>query len=358
MHITGGAEMTRGRFLKCARYHSAYRCLIVVVTFSWATLVSQACFAQLCGQLSGFTLTENFNAMATTGSNNSLPNSFEFAYNESPGNLTYSADNGSNSLGDTYSYGSTGSTDRALGEITSSAVHSTLGACFTNNTNHAITSFVVGYTGEEWRRGQSGGPVDKLDFQFSTALGATLTSGTYIDVDELDFTSPATATAGSTVGNSAANRTVFAPFAITPSAPIQPESTFYIRWAPLNISGANDGLAIDDFSIGTVLSRGIAGDYNNSGVVDTADYVVWRNTLNQAVTIPNDITPGTVTAQDYIEWKDRLDKTIFDLGAASTVPEPATLLMAFAMVAALPLSTLRPNLHEQRKAKQRRIVLS
>jgi hypothetical protein len=290
------------------------------------------CAAQLCGQLSGVNFTENFNSMATTGST-TLPNSFEFAFNESPGNLTYTADNGSNSAADTYSYGSTGSTDRAFGEITSAATVSTIGACFTNNTNHAITSFLIGYTGEEWRLGVADGTIDRLDFQFSTDA-TSLLSGTYLNVDALDFTTPANSSAGAKDGNAAANRTVFAPIAITPAAPIQPERSFYIRWLPSNISGANDGLAIDDFSIGTALAPGIAGDYNNNGTVDAADYAIWRKKLNQSVTIPNDITPGTVVAQDYVEWESRFGKTTFDFGAGSgtNIPEPATTHLAVTLV--------------------------
>jgi hypothetical protein len=320
--------------------------ILLAAAVLFIAVPTQHCAAQLCGQLSGFSFSENFNNMATTGSNNSkssLPSEFSFVEDGSSGNLTYSADTGAGSAAETYSYGSTGSSDRALGEITSGTVQSTIGACFVNNTNHAITSLVIGYAGEQWRRGQNGGPVDKLDFQYSTN-SSSLTSGTYIDVDDLDFTSLTTATLGAKNGNNAANRTVFPPTAVTPSAPIQPEATFYIRWVPLNISGANDGLAIDDFSIGAVLSPGIAGDYSNNGKVDAADYIVWRNSLNQAVTIPNDITPGTVTAQDFIEWKDRFNRTNANLGAAAAVPEPTNLVSALMLVVALAGVTALPRL--------------
>jgi hypothetical protein len=301
-----------------------------------ALLISLAnanrCAAQLCGQLSGVNFTENFNTLAATGSNQ-LPLGSEFAFAESPGNLTYTADDGSNSVGDTYSYGTTGSSDRAFGEITSATVVTTIGACFTNNTNHAITSLIIGYTGEEWRLGVADATVDRLDFQISTNA-TSLNSGTYLNVDALDFTTPANSGAGAKNGNAAANRTVFAPFAITPASPIQPEQTFYIRWLSTNISGANDGLAIDDFSIGTTLGPGIAGDYNNNGVVDAADYVAWRHRLNQAVTIPNDITPGTVIAQDYQEWRDRFGKTNsqFGSGAGTNIPEPEVTHLALMLL--------------------------
>lgn len=312
------------------RLTGSRRVLKIVALLAVQIACAERCSAQLCGQLSGVNFSENFNTLATSGSNNQLPIGFEFAFNESPGNLTYSADNGSNSSGDTFSYGSTGSSDRALGELTSAGVQSTVGACFTNNTNHAFTSFVIGYTGEEWRLAAVG-TVDRLDFQYSTEPGATLTSGTYIDVDALDFNSPDSGALGAKDGNAAANRTVFAPFAITPAVPIQPEATFYIRWRPVLVAGTNtnDGLAIDDFSIGATLAPSVAGDYNNNTRVDGSDYVVWRKHLNQAVTIPNDITPGTVTQQDYIEWRNRFGKTAFDFGSGSgsPVPEPSTILL-------------------------------
>jgi hypothetical protein len=323
----GGIKMRWGDFLleQVSLSRISNRLLAAILLFLSATNSTTQCAAQLCGQLSGVSFTENFNTLAASGAGNtsaSVPP--EFAFNESPGNLTYAADNGSNASADTYSYGATGSADRALGEITSVSVHSTLGACFTNNTNHAFNSLLINYTGEEWRRGVSGGAVDRLDFQYSTDA-LSLLSGTYINVDALDFVSPSTASSGAKDGNSAAFRTVFAPVAITPAAPIQPEATFYLRWLPALASGANDGLAIDDFSIGTVLAPGVAGDYNENGVVDGADYVIWRKSLNQSITIPNDITPGTVVAQDFREWRDRFGNNISQFGAGAGVPEPAGL---------------------------------
>ena len=284
--------------------------------------------AQLCAQLSGVNFTENFNTLSMNGTNNSsVPPEFKFV--ESPGNLTYSADDGSSSTADTYSYGTSGSSDRALGELTSAGVQSTIGACFVNNTNHPFTSFTIGYTGEEWRLAATG-TVDSLDFQYSTDA-TSVSMGTFIDVDALDFFTPDNASPGPKNGNTA--HTVFAPLAITPASPIQPEQTFYIRWRPVLVAGANtnDGLAIDDFTIGTTLAPGVAGDYNNNGVVDGGDYVVWRKRVNQSVTIPNDITPGTVTSQDYIEWRNRFGKTTFDFGSGASVPEPTNCLFVIAV---------------------------
>lgn len=47
----------------------------------------------------------------------------------------------------------------------------------------------------------------------------------------------------------------------------------------------------------------LAGDFNNDGTVDAADYTAWRDALGSATTLPNDQTPGMVTAEDYDDWK-------------------------------------------------------
>jgi hypothetical protein len=295
-------------------------CLLLITSTSMSNERSSA---QLCGQLAGVNISENFNTLAASGSSTVVPSGFNFIEAGAGGTLTYSADNGNNSAADTYSYGTTGSTDRAFGEITSSSSQTTIGACFVNNTNHPISSFLVGYTGEEWRLAATG-TVDRLDFQYSVDADS-LISGTYIDVDALDFNTPDNVTPGPKNGNMA--HTIILPFAVTPADPIQPERVFYIRWRPLLIAGTNtnDGLAIDDFIIGAVYAPGLAGDYNNNGVVDAADYTVWRDHLNAPFNMANDITPGTVIQQDLQEWKDRFGKNSVSFGAGA--PEPATWLL-------------------------------
>jgi hypothetical protein len=325
-----------------SRSFRSLRIYVVLGILPWAWIGGDnRCAAQLCAQLSGVSFSENFNTLAASGANNtSIPSEFKFVEAGSSGNLTSAANTGPSTTGDTYSFGATSNSDRALGELTTSTVQSTIGACFVNNTNHPFTSFTISYTGEQWRLAAADANVDGLNFEFSTDPAATVTTGTYIAVDDLDFFSPnnSAASVGALDGNAAANRKFFPAFAITPASPIQPEGTFYIRWRPVLVSGTNtnDGLAIDDFSIGTVLAPGVGGDYNNNGVVDAGDYVVWRKRLNQAVTIPNDISPGVVIAQDYIEWINRFGKTTFDFGAGAgaSVPEPAGLVLVVGIAAA------------------------
>jgi hypothetical protein len=89
----------------------------------------------------------------------------------------------------------------------------------------------------------------------------------------------------------------------------------------------------------SVVSAGVPGDYNNNGVVDAADYVVWRKNNNTAATLPNDSTPGMVDNSDYTVWRSHFGQTAgagSGLGVAiGAVPEPAAWMLvsiAFAVV--------------------------
>lgn len=73
-----------------------------------------------------------------------------------------------------------------------------------------------------------------------------------------------------------------------------------------------------------------AGDYNADGVVDAADYVVWRDNLGTELVMPNDQTPGLVSDADYDVWKAKFGRSTVGLTSIVAVPEPGTLLLALA----------------------------
>lgn len=73
-----------------------------------------------------------------------------------------------------------------------------------------------------------------------------------------------------------------------------------------------------------------AGDYNDNGTVDAADYTVWRDHLNQTFQLPNEVSgvsPGSVTTADYDEWKSRFGNAGTGSLAANAVPEPASAVL-------------------------------
>ena len=202
----------------------------------------------------GASVTENFDSLASSGTSSTTPTGWGFSESGTNANTIYTAGTGSGNSGDTYSFGATGNTERALGGLQSGSLVPIIGASFANNTGGTITSLSISYIGEQWRLGAAA-RTDRLDFQISTNA-TSLATGTYTDFDGLDFTAPVTSgTAGALDGNSAGNRT-----AVTNSISalnIVPGATFWIRWTDLNAAGADDGLSVDDF---VLTAQGNAGD--------------------------------------------------------------------------------------------------
>ncbi len=194
----------------------------------------------------GTPVSENFDTLASTGTSSAVPSGWAFAEAGTNANTTYTAGTGSGTGGDTYSFGAAASAERAFGGLQSGSLIPTIGAAFTNASGATITRLDLSYVGEQWRLGALA-RVDRLDFQLS--LNATsLTTGTWVDVDALDFTAPVTGPAvGALDGNATANRTAKSG-AIT-ALSIPAGATFWVRFTDLNAAGSDDGLAIDDFSL-------------------------------------------------------------------------------------------------------------
>jgi hypothetical protein len=209
-------------------------------------LFSLVSWGQVGITTAGSAYSQDFNTLASTNTSASVPIGWLFSETGSGANSTYAAGTGSDNGGNTYSFGTSGNTERCFGTLQSGSVISTIGAGFSNSTGVVLGSLVITYTGEQWRLGATGRQ-DRLDFQYS--LNATsLSTGTWVDVNALDFLGPiSTGTAGVLDGNASANRSSVS-FTIT-GLSISSGTTFWIRWTDFNASGADDGLGIDDFSL-------------------------------------------------------------------------------------------------------------
>lgn len=73
----------------------------------------------------------------------------------------------------------------------------------------------------------------------------------------------------------------------------------------------------------------LPGDFNDDGVVNLADYSVWRDNLgSSASTLANDIDGGTVGIAQYNTWKAHFGMSSSSMAThTSAVPEPAALLI-------------------------------
>jgi len=104
------------------------------------------------------------------------------------------------------------------------------------------------------------------------------------------------------------------------------------------------------------VSIGLPGDFNDDGIVDAADYSVWRDSLGQSGsglaadgTGPTGTPDGVVDQLDYQLWVDHFGESQI-VGSASlgannldgAIPEPATWLLALVAMLSLPM---RRSLH-------------
>jgi hypothetical protein len=190
--------------------------------------------------------------------------------------------NGSANTGSFYSYGTTGSADRALSGLNADTLSTPanaatppltveetqmyMGLQLNNNTGIILNSFSLGYIGEQWRRAGNTGANqitdDRLDFQYSLNPAATISSpnALYTDVNALDFVSPQqTGAAGTIDGNDPANRTALS--ATVSNIVWAPGTALFLRWVDTNYPGPNpsasatrgdNGLGIDDLRFSAV----------------------------------------------------------------------------------------------------------
>ena len=261
------------------------------------------------------TYSQDFNSLAASGSTNdvsTLPQGWTFLETGTNANTTYAAGTGSSNAGNTYSLGV--DADRALGGLRSGSLIPVLGASFVNNTGAVITSLQITYNGEQWRLGATPRTTpDKLDFQYSLNA-ASLATGSWADVDALDFSSPViSGTVGALIGNT---NKITLTTAITGLA-IAPGSTFWIRWNDFDVSGADDALAVDDFSI---TAEGVSNNQPNLtftpsslnfGTVNTGaskvlTYKFDGSNLDNVLTLASENNPVFALSLDGVNFTDSL----------------------------------------------------
>jgi hypothetical protein len=142
-------------------------------------------------------------------------------------------------------------------------------------------------------------------------------------------------------------------------APFRLRATMHGRL--LHLTGHNEPPCCDffEYRLNALAYLGPHGDFNLDGMVDSADYTLWRDTMGSTTDLAADGNgDGVVDHADYDVWRDDTgtyvdlaaldDLAGFDAGFGSLgvagVPEPSTfLLVSLAGAAVLAVTSRRPN---------------
>jgi hypothetical protein len=98
-----------------------------------------------------------------------------------------------------------------------------------------------------------------------------------------------------------------------------------------------------DALLAEVIEPPLAGDYNDDGTVDAADYTVWRDAITSGAELLNETESlGIVDTDDYAAWKANFGAVGGSGGGANaSVPEPHLGILLLVACALAPLRGVR-----------------
>jgi hypothetical protein len=209
----------------------------------------------------GSPYTQSFDTLASSGTANTWTDNSTlrgwYASKTSGGTSvsSYQASTGTGITGAIYSFGASGSSERALGSLASGTTGNlAYGVRLLNDTGASVSNLIVSYTGEQWRNGGTT-IVEVLSFSYTVSSSPITTSDAgsnsfaWTPVTALDFSTPTVGvTAAALDGNAAANRRVIGAVTL-PGVVLAPAQEIFLRWFDPNDPVNDHGVAIDDLTI-------------------------------------------------------------------------------------------------------------
>ena len=119
--------------------------------------------AQVVPWVGGTPAVQDFDSLASSATSSALPAGWHLAETGTNANTEYRAGDCTAISGDTYSFGTGTSSERALGTLLSGSLTSRIGAQLRNYSGQALSEIAVAYSGEQWRLGTAG-RADSLKF--------------------------------------------------------------------------------------------------------------------------------------------------------------------------------------------------
>ncbi len=170
------------------------------------------------------------------------------------------------------------------------------------------------------------GSTSNMDFDSFTSSGNTSA-----------FTTNLAASAGSLQVAAGSSQTFMASMNVTNVGTFS--ATYTLNFSDENLTGAQT----KSLTLTLTGKVRLAGDYNNDGVVNASDYILWRQTLGQtgvtAYSGADGDGNGKIESADFFVWRSHFGETPSSFGAAAgamldaaAVPEPTALWLTVAGV--------------------------
>lgn len=287
---------------------------------------AQTGFTPVIYGTAGTSYTQNFDGLPATGSF-SLTGKGPLAFTTAPinaaslpgwqlwmmagsnANAVFATGSGSATGNGVYSLGNNGSTDRALGTLSSSTGTYALGLLLTNQTGNLLNSFTLRFTAEQWRKGGSTNP-NTWTFHYKTGPITQLDEDSLRDESRLNFSSVNSSAAGSSLnGNLTENQQVVS-FTVT-GINWKNGEQLLLRWDDADETGSDDIMALDDFQFSASLQSNkpqvsnAAADSITAGSVFLSAFIN-DNAAATAIRLQYDTLPTLVTASTIHPVPDTL----------------------------------------------------
>ena len=114
------------------------------------------------------------------------------------------------------------------------------------------------------------------------------------------------------------------------------------------VLGSGGTSRLDNVIVSGTTIVGLAGDYNDDGVVDGADFLAWQRQLGTSVAAYSGADgngDGVVDAADFVIWRERFGNSVPAAATASAaVPEPSSLALLCLTIAIALRQRRRPQL--------------
>ena len=235
------------------------------IVFAASAIVVASAQAQVNLNSSSATYSQNFDSLTTSTSanqawaNNSTLTGWSLFGYAGTDLATYAGDTGSSNSGGFRSFGSAGSTDRALGGLGSSgtyfgspgpaagAVAGYIALSLSNNSGAALDSLTLSYASEQWRNGgNTTAQTAVMQYGFGSSFGAV---GTWSDAGgAFNLGSPVVGSTAAAVDGNAAGH-VNGVGGTLSGLNWANGDTMWVRWTYLNNAGNDHAMAIDDLSL-------------------------------------------------------------------------------------------------------------